>query len=257
MDSVAQDAGAVPPTMPATLTPLSSTWRWFEPRASQLAAVAGWLIAVLLALVLLRLNQQWRTSFRNREWLLVPSAEGQSYLWGLQQLIQAFARTRDTLEHSQSTVVDAVAAGAHTTDTTRREFTVLREELERRTEELEAARAGVDLWHRRAVLRAIARASEMIRDDRALNRDAQSTLDGLAVELEECLDQNRVTLRYPTVGAPLASDSTVDLTTVIREPTTDDSLRGTIASVDRPAYVAERADGKIDVLLPARVRIFV
>jgi hypothetical protein len=223
----------------------------------EIVAISGWFVALALVVLLLRLNQQWRTSFRNREWLLVPSAEGQTYLWGLHKLTESIADERATVERALLTLTTAVSADVQASDTSRREFSVLREELERRATELEAARTGVDLWHRRAVLRAVTRAAEMIREDRERQRDVQSTLDGLCVELQECLEENRISVHFPAIGAPLAGDATVDPVRVVREPTTEDHLRGTISAVESPAYVALRTDGKQDVLLPARVRVFV
>ena len=225
--------------------------------APEVFAFSGWFLALALGLVLVQLTQQWRTSFRNREWVLMPSSESQKQLWGLQRVAETIAVGNESVQQALLGTTESVRSEVQASEASRKEFAVLREELERRSSELEAARVGVDLWHRRAVLRAISRAVEMIRDDRERERDVRSTLDGLLVELEDCLQENRISLHFPEVGAPLDGDSTIDLARVVREPSPDELRRGTIAAVERPAYVALRLDGKQEVLLAARVKVFV
>jgi hypothetical protein len=116
---------------------------------------------------------------------------------------------------------------------------------------------GSEFRLRRPVLLALARAADMIREDRELGRDTASTLAGLQVELEDCLQDHGVTTRAPVKGQPFAQDPAIDLASVVREAAPSESARGTISAVDRPAYVIRTADGQEEVLLPARVRVHV
>src|SRR5439155_14089480 len=109
-----------------------------------LLAVMGWFSTLALAVVLLRQNQQWRTTFRTREWFLVPSHEGQALLNAAQNIIVALQQNERAVEQALLALAAATTRNGEAVDKTRNEFSILREELEQKRTALETARLGAE-----------------------------------------------------------------------------------------------------------------
>jgi hypothetical protein len=144
-----------------------------------------------------------------------------------------------------------------TTVETRAEFFILRDELDRKTKELATLRISQEFHIRRPVLRRVIRALNIIHEDLMYERDMRQTVEGVKAELTECLDENAVTVASPDVGTRLTEAKAVDIQNARREPTEDEALKGTIASTDLPAYIVHGAQGMEEVLVSAKVRVYV
>jgi len=252
---------ASPPTAPATPSepqavdskdagdPQSSfKGSWF--------AWTGWMLSLLLALYLIRAQEKWRAAFENKEWLLLPSHTANQLEDGLRQLADHAAALTNRVQESatkSSRHVDAVAQAIHGT---RSEFAILREELDRKTNEIANLKMGHEFHSRRSVLRAVAHALQIIEEDQACGRNSEATLDGVAVELRECLQDNNVVAKKYDPGMRLSDAKGVSTQESIKEAASEDSLKGTIGETIRSAYVVLGPAGDEEVLRHARVRIF-
>jgi hypothetical protein len=214
------------------------------------------MLSLLLALYLIRAQGKWRAAFENKEWLLLPSHAAHQLEDGLQQLAHHAAALTSRVQESvtkSSRHVDAVAQAIHDT---RSEFAILREELDQKTKEIANLKLGHDFHSRRSVLRAVAHALQIIEEDQACGRNSEATLDGVAVELRECLQDNNVVAKKYEPGMRLSDAKGVSTQESIKEAASEDSQKGTIGETIRSAYVVVGPAGDEEVLRHARVRIF-
>jgi hypothetical protein len=219
-------------------------------------AWAGWMLSLLLALYLIRAQGKWRAAFENKEWLLLPSHSAHQLEEGLQRLAHHAAALTSRVQESatkSSKHVESVSQAIHDT---RSEFAILREELDQKTKEIANLKLGHDFHSRRPVLRAVAHALQIIEEDQACGRNSEVTLDGVAVELRECLQDNNVVVKKYEPGMKLSDAKGVSTQESIKEPASEDSLKGTIGETIRSAYVVVGPAGDEEVLRHARVRIF-
>lgn len=261
---VAQAATPVKETSPAppartTLSPREIVRRMAAARPTLLgaAALAGWVLSLLLALLLLRLVGRWRTAFENKEWLLVPSGQASQLQAALLALAQTTGNQLERVSERVAAAGDDVRTSTAAIQETRAEFSILRDELDSKTREVAALRLGQEFHVRRPVLMRVIRALDIIDDDLTNQRDIRQTVEGVRVELRECLEDNAIFIHTPTPGTRLSEAKGVDAQGARQEPTQDEALWGTIASTDRPAYVARGPQGAEEVLVPAKVRVFV
>jgi hypothetical protein len=220
-------------------------------------AATGWLIAVLLLVLMIRLVGRWRTAFETKEWLLMPSNGARQLGVLLQSLAETTATRLDKMSHHVAATGEDIRVATREIHDTRSEFSILREELDQKTKELALLRLGQGFHVRRPVIMCVIRALEIIHDDVSHGRDLKETLEGVRVELQECLDDNAVFSHTPAAGTRLADAKGVDALGAQQVPTSEDTMKGTIAGTDRPGYVVRGPQGNEEVLVPAKVRVFV
>ena len=233
------------PTAPATLISNGSWWPWL-----------GWLLSLLLVVYLIRAQAGWRTAFENKEWLLLPSESAADMTGVLQRLVHNTHDLESSLRGSAQTHSKGVESLSQTIQDTRAEFAILREELDRKTREIADLKLGHEFHARRPVLRAVAHAMQIIDEATHSGEPSESTLVGVATELRECLEDNRVIARTFEPGTKLADAKGVSSQESIREPAADHSLKGTIGETLRCAYVVIGPSGTEDIVRPARVKIY-
>jgi len=218
--------------------------------------MAAWLISALLIGYLLLLQRPWRIAFQNREWLMMPSQTADQMREGVQHLTRHVDALTGRVDRSFGDHAKQIEAIAQVLRDTRSEFTILREELDRKAKEIADLRIGHDFKSRKSILRAVAHAMQIIEEDRHGGRDAADTLKGVVVELEECLQDNNVTaLRYDP-GTRLSDAKGVSTQESIKEQAQEPHLKGTIGETMRPAYVIVGPNGSEEIVRQARVRIY-
>lgn len=222
-----------------------------------LAAISGWSLCLLLVAYLIIKQKKWRAAFETKEWLLLPSETAHQVIRSLESLANMVSNTAEQVAVRADLAKGASVRAVEETRGMREEFGILREELESRHKELKASQLGQEFHYRRAVLMRVIRALEIIDEDAAQTLDPSKTIHGIKVELEECLQDNHVHIQQPNVGQRIADTVGFDSRSARREPTDDPSLRGTVASVERPAYVVTGPRGLQETLVPARVTVFV
>jgi len=216
----------------------------------------GWLLSLLLTVYLIRAQAGWRTAFENKEWLLLPSERAADMTDVLQRLVHNTHGLASSLTGSTQSHLKGVESLSQAIQDTRAEFAILREELDRKTREIADLKLGHEFHARRPVLRAVAHALQIIEEGKHSGEPPESTLAGVATELRECLEDNRVIARSFEPGTRLADAKGVSTQESIREPAADDSLKGTIGETMRCAYIVIGPSGAEDVVRPARVRIY-
>ena len=250
-----QDKHSAPPPVVATAMPDSSTR---SPSSSTLPWLAwsGWLISLLLGVYLIRAQSQWRTTFANKEWLLLPSDYSAHITNSLQGLINKTSTLATDITGSAQSHSRSVEAISHAIRETRAEFAILREDLDRKTKEIADLRLGHEFNNRRSTLRTIAHALQIIEEDQHSGASPDSTLAGVATELRECLQDNAVIARIFEPGTRLADTKGVSSQESLKEPAAEDSLKGTIGETIRSAYVVVGPSGAEEILRHARVKIY-
>ena len=239
------------PIEPAPSTSNGPWWPWFG-----WFGWFGWLLSLLLIVYLIRAQAGWRTAFENKEWLLLPSDGAANIIAAVQRLAQNTQGLDSRLRGSTQTHKKGVESLSEAIRDTRAEFAILREELDRKTREIADLRLGQEFQARRPVLRAVAHALQIIEEGTHSGEPPESTLAGVATELRECLEDNRVIARSFEPGTKLADAKGVSTQESILEPAADDSLKGTIGETMRCAYIVIGPSGAEDVVRPARVKIF-
>jgi len=139
---------------------------------------------------------------------------------------------------------------------TRSEFSILREELDRKSKENAALQLGQEYRLRRPALKAVAHALQIIIEDERATRDPTQTIQGVKAELQECLEDNQVTLISFPPGTPLATTKEISYSESTPVPTADGQDRGTVESTLRPAFVFTAPNGTQDILIPSRVTYY-
>lgn len=216
----------------------------------------GWLLSLLLVVYLIRAQAGWRTAFENKEWLLLPSERAADMTDVLQRLVHNTRGLASSLTVSTQSQLKGVESLSQAIQETRSEFAILREELDRKTREIADLKLGHEFHARRPVLRAVAHALQIIEEGTHSGEPPESTLAGVATELRECLEDNRVIARSFEPGTRLADAKGVSTQESIREPAADDSMKGTIGETLRCAYFVMGPSGVEDIVRPARVRIY-
>lgn len=206
---------------------------------------SGWVLAILMLVLLLMLVGKWKTAFSEKDWTLVPTMEG-----------AVMVRAAETTAAQMKRLEEAVLAAAETTRETREEFGILGRDLDTKAEEIRTLRMGAEYHHRKALIRAAIRALEAIGIDQAAGTSPETTVRGIAVDLEEALEDNHVECFLPPVGERVPTRG-VEAASARRLFTTDSTLVGTIASVERPAYIASGPGGFEELLHPAAVTVYV
>lgn len=214
-------------------------------------------MSLLLVFYLIRAQAGWRTTFENKEWLLLPSESAADMKGELQRLVHNTHSLEASLRGSEQTHSKGVESLSQTIQDTRAEFAILREELDRKTREIADLKLGHEFHARRPVLRAVAHALQIIDEATHSGEPSESTLAGVATELRECLEDNRVIARTFEPGTKLADAKGVSTQESIREPAADHSLKGTIGETLRCAYVVIGPSGTEDIVRPARVKIYI
>lgn len=242
-----------------THTPPESTPRAPPKRPADWSAwreMAGWLISALLIGYLLLLQRPWRIAFQNREWLMMPSQTADQMRESVQHLTRHADALTGRVDRSFGDHAKQIEEIAQVLRDTRSEFSILREELDRKAKEIADLRIGHDFKSRKSILRAVAHVMQIIEEDRHGGRDAADTLKGVVVELEECLQDNNVAaLRYEP-GTRLADAKGVSTQESIKEQAQEPHLKGTIGETMRPAYVIVGPSGSEEIVRQARVRIY-
>jgi hypothetical protein len=230
---------------------------WPQVSLFSIAAVAGWVLSILLAALLVVLVGRWKTAFEYKEWLLMPSDHARQLQGALQALEKTTLTHLERVAHRVASAGDDLRSVNAAIQETGAGFSILREELDNKTKQITALRLGQEFHVRRPVLVRVIRALEIIDDDLSHQRDMRQTLEGVRVELRECLDDNAVSVHTPETGSRLAEAKAIDVQNARLEVTDDEALKGTIAATDRPAYIARGAQGFEEVLVPAKVRVYV
>ncbi len=207
--------------------------------------VIGWLGLFLALALMIRLTGKWKTAFNEKEWTLIPTLEGTA-------MLHAIKINSDRLERLQEATLEAVDA----TRATREEFGILGTELDKKSQELQIMRMGQEFHNRKAIILAAIRALEAIGIDAAAGDDPHNTLRGISVDLTEALEDNHVVTYVPPVGERIPTRG-VDAGSARHTPIAEHTLVGTIASVERPAYIATGPSGDEEVLKAAVVTIYV
>jgi hypothetical protein len=136
-------------------------------------------------------------------------------------------------------------------------FAILREEISRKSKELEDAQLGNDFRSKRPTLIALARAFDIIwQDQQSQGVPAESTLNGVASELREALEDHGITQLINPPGIPLDQATGIDVKNSTRSVPTSDDDRGKILDTIRPAYVLREGDTVKEILIPSLVRYF-
>jgi len=221
------------------------------------AALAGWTLCLLLGGLLIMIAVQWRTTVETKEWLLLPSQVGRQLEASLGGLSRAVSQQRTHGLRATQSLQHDIQHTATLISETREELDVLRHELDVKSKEIAALKLGHEFHARRPVLMRVIRALDIIDEDTSSQRDPAGTLEGVKVELLECLEDQSIAIVRPQVGSALSDNKGLDLATAIQVPTTEPEQRGTIAAVKRPAYVVKGPSHDEEVLLPARVQVHV
>lgn len=251
------DGGAASARAAEPAAPRAETAPRSLPVSLVVSALAGWLVSALLATLMLYLVGRWRTAFQTKEWLLLPSDHATRLGSGLEALCDQTVRSLESVVNACNANTRQAAAAASATAETRGEFSILRDELDRKTREIADLKMGHEFHHRRPVLRRLIHALQIIEEDTAASRDVAETLQGVLVELRECLEENSiVTLENPP-GTRLAEAKALDVAGSVKEPAPEESARGTVVETTRPAYVARGPNGAEVVLVQSRARIYV
>ena len=242
-------------------TPLAADAPSALPAATSAAwiitAGLGWALAILLVVYLILLQKRWRTTFETKEWLLLPSKMADDLAYGIGDIQVVMSKTAEQLLRHAHQATQTSSAAATETRAAREEFQILREELDARQKEIKLLQLGQEFHYRRPVLMRVVRALEIISDDQLHTRDPAKTLEGVQIELHECLEDNHVTEWAPPVGVPIADAVGFDTRTAQRRETDDLEKKGMVAEVERPAYVVRGPGGHQEVLVPARITVFV
>lgn len=210
-----------------------------------IVAAAGWLALIVVLILLVLLTGRWKTAFAEREWTLAPTPA----LATVEASLEAHASHAAMLEESVRTSLEEARA-------TREAFEILGRELDGKSAEIRDLRLGAEHHHRRALILSAIRALEVIGVDRDAGSDPDQTLRGLEVELSEALEDNHVEIHYPAVGERIPMRG-VDAGASRLVTTADEALVGTIASVERPAYIVRGPGGDEETLKPAAVTVYV
>jgi hypothetical protein len=136
-------------------------------------------------------------------------------------------------------------------------FAILRDELSRKSKELEDIQLGNDYRSRRPTLIALARAFDIIsQDQQSQGVPAESTLQGVASELREALEDHGIRqLTYPP-GTLIGQAAGVDVKNSTHLPSRSDDDKGKVLETIRPAYVLEEGNEIRDVLIQSLVRYY-
>ena len=219
-------------------------------------SMAGWLLSTLLACYLLLSQRQWRIAFQDREWLMMPSRTADQMRESVQSLSRGANELNARVDRSFGDHTQQLVGIAQAIHDTRSEFTILRNELDRKTKEIADLKIGHDFQSRKSILRAVAYAMQIIEEDQCGGRDAAETLKGVVVELQECLQDNNVmAVRYEP-GTRLTDTKGVSTQESIKEQAPEPHLKGTIGDTMRPAYVIVGPSGSEEIVRQARVRIY-
>jgi len=216
----------------------------------------GWIAAALLAVVLLLLVKRWRTAFETKEWLLLPSFHAAALSEQLESLKHGTLQLRERMANGLAGHSSQLGSLESAVRDTRAEFAILREELDRKASEINHLRLGHEFRNRRSVLRVVAHALQIIEEDAAKSVEPQATLEGLRVELMECLENHAVTRLVYEPGTRLVDARGISVQESQREPAPSEDLRGTIGETLRPAFVAIGPGGDEEILAHSRVRFF-
>ena len=239
---------ATPRPTPLTERPAAGWSTWMP--------MAGWLLSALLVCYLLLSQRQWRIAFQDREWLMMPSQTADQMREGVQSLSRHANALNARVDRSFGDHAQQLVGISQAIQDTRSEFTILRDELDRKTKEIADLRIGHDFQSRKSILRAVAYAMQIIEEDQCSGRDAAETLKGVVVELQECLQDNNVmAVRYEP-GTRLADTKGVSSQESIKEQAPEPHLKGTIGETMRPAYVIVGPSGSEEIVRQARVRIY-
>ncbi len=206
--------------------------------------VASWVLVALLAITMLVAVRKWKAAFKNKDWTLTPTL-------AVGDLTAALAAAQDELARLRSATFEARDASQGV----REEFAILGRELDARTQEVRELRMGQAFVAQRPFMAASVRAIDAIESDRDLASSPITTLRGIEVDLMELLEDHGVEVVTPAVGDRLPARG-VDPGSADYVPTGDAAKVGTLASVDRPAYIAVGPDAEV-VLKPAAVSIYV
>jgi hypothetical protein len=206
---------------------------------------SGWALAILSLVLLIALVGRWKTAFGEKDWTLVPTMEG-----------SAMVRAAELSTMQMQRLEEVVRAAGEMTRETREEFGILGRDLDAKAEEIRALRMGAEYHHRKGLLATAIRALEAIGIDEAAGTSAETTVRGIAVELEDALEENHVQCYFPPLGERIPARG-VEAASARRRSTSDTTLVGTIASVERPAYIAAGPSGSEELLHPAAVTIYV
>ena len=221
----------------ATSVDDGTIWAWIA------VAVLGWVTALALTLFLHRALTKAKLTYKQREWVLVPSTE-------LQRAASLLTRS---VESADTAATNAVAASEAVAGA-REEFSILRSELQDKSDEVKSLRLGAEFHARKPLLVGLARVKAMIDDDQGADIDPSQTLAGVRVEIDEILESHHVELAAPTVGGSIDQRGN-DMGRVGYVATRDAALFGQVASVERPALVYQGPNGE-ELLAPARVHIY-
>lgn len=222
-----------------------------------LFAWTGWLVALLLAGLLLLLVWRWRTAFETKEWLLVPSLQASRLVERMEAVEAAATAMQKRVAAGMAKQADAVGAVTANVQEARGEFAILAEDLERKAREIKDLRMGHEFHSRRPVLRAVAHALQIIEEDAAGGVEPRATLEGIHAELLECLENHAVSRVVNAPGTRLADARGVSVRDSTREAAPADDRKGTIGETLRSAYVAAGLGGEEEVLIQSKVRIYV
>ncbi len=206
--------------------------------------VASWVLVALLAVTMLVAVRKLKTAFTYKGWTLAPT-------WEVGKITAALAAAQDELARLRGATFEARDASQGV----REEFAILGRELDARTQEVRELRMGQAFVAQRPFMAASVRAIEAIKCDRDPTSDPIKTLQGIEVDLTELLEDHGVEVVTPAVGDRLPARG-VDPGAARHVPTGDAAKVGTLASVDRPAYIAVGPDPEV-VLKPAVVSIYV
>jgi len=221
------------------------------------AACVGWLFATALIYYLVLVQKRWRTAFETKEWLILPSTHAATIESRLHSLGTSVQTASTESSKYIAAALHASKDAASQCRGAREEFQILREEIDLKQKEIKMLQIGMDFHYRRPVLMRILKALDIIKEDQANNRELQTTIAGVMVELAECLEDNQISEHHPTVGAVAATEPGFDLGKAERIENPDEQKKGTIAAVLRPGYAINGALGKIEILVPARVQVFI
>lgn len=210
-----------------------------------IALAVGWVALLLVLVLLIILVRKWKASFREREWVLIPSPDGERMVNAIETNVEHAMRLEEVARGSMAA-----------SEATREDFSILRTQLDAQAEEIRDLRRGEAQLHRRPFVLAMVRALDAIEVDEAAGTDPRTTLQGVQLDLRETLEDNRVEIVFPQVGDSLPARG-VDAGAARHLETSDSALVGTIASVERPAFIAIGPGGAEDLLRPASVTVYV
>ncbi len=205
---------------------------------------ASWVLVALPAVTMLVAVRKWKTAFADREWTLTPTRE-------VGKLAAALTSAQDELARLRDATFEARDASQGVQE----EFAILGREIDARRQEVGELRMGQAFAAQRPFMAASVRAIDAIKCDRDLASDSINTLRAIEVELTELLEDHGVEVVTPAVGDRLSARG-VDPGSARHVPTGDAARVGTLASVDRPAYIAVGPNPEV-VLKPAAVSIYV